>query len=178
MWLHMYVATSYIVSSNHDSHILYTYIVSSPVREASLTIVEDMINVTWAPPAVPNGVIYQYIVRQITPNDTSYYHVSSDEYSILLPFFNVTHIFVTAVNFYGHSNEEFAEPLIGTYVILMYNIHIQNKSLCLFLDACFPSPCLNGGTCVANNQTSFECQCNFLYVGLFCETRELVSICN
>ena len=41
---------------------------------------------------------------------------------------------------------------------------------------CFPSPCFNGGTCVVINQTSFECHCDFSYVGLFCETRELVSI--
>ena len=134
-----------------------------------------MINATWVPPAAPNGVIYQYIVRQITPNDTSYYHVSSDEYSILLPFFNVTRTFVTAVNFYGHSNEEFAEPSIGTYNINVC-IHVHCV-LCIFLDACFPSPCFNGGTCVVN-QTSFECQCDSLYVGLFCETRELVSTCS
>ena len=104
LWLHTYVATNTYIS----------YIVPSPVREASLTVVEDMINVTWASPAAPNGVIYQYIVRQITPNDTSYYHISRDEYSILLPLFTVTRIFITAVNFYGHSNEEFAEPSIGT----------------------------------------------------------------
>ena len=74
-----------------------------------------MINVTWEPPATPNGVIYQYIIRQIAPNDTSYHHVSGNEYSILLPFFNVTNIFITAVNFYGHSDEEFAESSIGNF---------------------------------------------------------------
>ena len=97
--------------------IMFTYltIVPSPVQEASLTVVAGMINVTWAPPDVLNGVIYQYIVQQNTPNDTSYYHVSSNEYSILLPFFNVTQIFVSAVNLYGHSNEEFADTSIGTY---------------------------------------------------------------
>ena len=44
------------------------------------------------------------------------FHVMNIQYC--LPFFNVTHTFVTAVNFYGHSNEEFAEPSIG--IILMY----------------------------------------------------------
>ena len=53
----------------------------------------------------------------------------------------------------------------------------MNRVLCIFLDPCFPSPCFNGGMCVAN-QTSFVCQCDSLYGGLFCETRELVSTCS
>ena len=95
--------------------IILLNVVPSPVQEASLTVVEDVINVTWAPPAVANGVIYQYIVQQFTLNDVFYHHISSDEYSVLLPFFNTTRIFVTAVNLYGHSSQEFVEPSIGNY---------------------------------------------------------------
>ena len=75
-----------------------------------------MINVTWSPPAVPNGVIYQYIVQQINPNNTSYYHISGIEHSILLPFSNITRIFITAVNLYGQSNQEFVTSSIGMQV--------------------------------------------------------------
>ena len=73
-----------------------------------------MINVTWSPPAAPNGIIYQHIVKQISPNDTSYYHISGNKHSVLLPFFNVTRIFVTAVNVYGHSTQEFVRSSIGS----------------------------------------------------------------
>ena len=47
------------------------------------------------------------------------------------------------------------------------------------LDGCYPSPCFNGGTCVATNngsQTSFQCLCGGLYVGVFCETKQKVMI--
>ena len=91
-------------------------IVPSHVQEASLTVVEDFINVTWSPPAVPNGVIYQYIVKQINPNDTSYYHISGNRHFILLPFSNITRIFITAANFYGHSAQEFVTSSRGMEV--------------------------------------------------------------
>ena len=81
-----------------------------------LAVDKDLINVTWLPPAVPNGVIYQYIVQQINPNDTTYYHVSGNEYSVLLPFSNITRIFITAVNVYGHSTQVFVTSSIGMWV--------------------------------------------------------------
>ena len=65
---------------------------------------------------MPNGVIYQYIVKQINPNDTSYYHVSGNEHSVLLPFSNITRIFISAVNLYGHSAQEFVTSSIGMEV--------------------------------------------------------------
>ena len=91
-------------------------IVPSPVQEALLAVVEDFINVTWSPPAVPNGVIYQYIVKQVNPNDTSYYHVSGNEHSVLLPFSNITRIFISAVNLYGYSTQEFVTSSRGMEV--------------------------------------------------------------
>ena len=87
--------------------------VSSPVQETFLTVVENMINVTWSPPVAPNGIIYQHIVQQISPNDASYYHISGNKHSVLLPLFNVTRIFVTAVNIYGLSSQEFARSSTG-----------------------------------------------------------------
>ncbi len=39
-------------------------------------------------------------------------------------------------------------------------------------DPCAVNPCLNGGTCMANNVGGFTCQCPPGYSGLRCEDRE------
>ena len=41
-------------------------------------------------------------------------------------------------------------------------------SFILFLDACEPSPCQNGGTCVARGDGTFVCNCPSGFIGQLC----------
>ena len=41
-------------------------------------------------------------------------------------------------------------------------------------DACTPSPCLNGGTCISNGFGGFTCQCPAGYSGQRCEDRKIL----
>lgn len=76
-----------------------------------MTVVGEMINITWSPPAISNGVIHQYIVQKINSSGSLYYHVSSDQHHILLPYyFNEALVFVSAVNLFGQSEIEHAKP--------------------------------------------------------------------
>ena len=42
-------------------------------------------------------------------------------------------------------------------------------------DPCFPSPCLNNGTCI-NTDTTYQCRCARGFFGELCERRDLLSI--
>ena len=82
----------------------------SPVQDAVLTLVNEMINVTWTPPVVPNGIIYQYIVQRVNSSGKFYHHVPANQHTISLPYFNDALAFVAAVNLYGQSVFEHAVP--------------------------------------------------------------------
>ena len=84
--------------------------VPSPVENAVLTLVDEVINVTWTPPVVPNGIIYQYIVQRVNSSGKFYHHVPANQHTISLPYFNDALVFVTAVNLYGQSAFEYAVP--------------------------------------------------------------------
>ena len=68
-----------------------------------------MINVTWTPPVVPNGIIYQYIVQRVNSSGKFYNHVPANQHTISLPYFNDALVFVAAVNLYGQSDFEYVK---------------------------------------------------------------------
>ena len=76
------------------------------VQNATVTVVGNMINITWSPPSITNGMILQYIVRRINSSGKSYYHVSENQNYLELPYFNDALVFVSAVNQYGQSSFE------------------------------------------------------------------------
>ena len=69
-----------------------------------------MINVTWSPPATPNGVIHQYIIKRINSSGTFYHYVPGNQHDLFLPHFKDALIFVSAVNLFGQSDFEHARP--------------------------------------------------------------------
>lgn len=68
-----------------------------------------MINITWSPPAIANGMILQYIVQRITSGGTSYHNISGNQNYLELPYFYGVLVFVAAVNQYGQSSFELAK---------------------------------------------------------------------
>ena len=88
----------------------YIVLAPSPVQDALVTLVDEMINVTWSPPTIPIGMIYQYIVQRINSSGTFYYHVLGNQYHILLPYYNDALLFVSAVNLFGQSDFKHAKP--------------------------------------------------------------------
>ena len=83
----------------------------SPVQDPLITLVGDeLINITWLPPANPNGIIHQYIIKRINSSGTFYYHVSADQQHIVLPYYNDALVFVSAVYLFGVSDFEQAQP--------------------------------------------------------------------
>jgi len=81
----------------------------SPVLDIVTTLVDGMVNVTWSPPAIPNGVIYQYIVQRINSSGTFTYYVPANQHHILLSYINDALVFVSAVNIFGQSEFERAK---------------------------------------------------------------------
>jgi len=69
-----------------------------------------MINVTWKPPVVCNGIIYQYIVQRVNFSGKFYHHVPAKQHTISLPYSGDALVYVAAVNLYGQSVFEYAEP--------------------------------------------------------------------
>ena len=94
-------------------YILYVhFIFSAPssVQSSLVTLVGNMINITWSPPAITNGMILQYIVRRTNSSGKSYHHISGNQNYLELPYFNDALVFVAAVNQYGQSSFELAKP--------------------------------------------------------------------
>ena len=88
--------------------IIYSTAPSS-VQNTSVTLVGDMINITWSPPSISNGFILQYIVQRINSSGKSHYYVSGNQNYLELPYFNDALVFVAAVNQYGQSSFERAK---------------------------------------------------------------------
>ena len=82
-----------------------------------------MINVTWTPPVVPNGIIYQYIVQRVNSSGKFYHHVPANQHSLSLPYFNDALVFVAVVNLYGQSVFEHVEPQ-GMHIYSVYTCRI------------------------------------------------------
>ena len=68
-----------------------------------------MINITWSPPSISNGMILQYIVQSVNSSGKSYHYISRDQNNLELPYFNDALVFVAAVNQYGQSSFEQAK---------------------------------------------------------------------
>jgi len=69
-----------------------------------------MVNVTWTPPVVPNGIIYQYIVQRVNSSGKFCHNVPANQHTISLPYFNDALVFVAAVNLFGQSVFELTVP--------------------------------------------------------------------
>ena len=85
------------------------YTAPTSVQNASVTVVDNIIYITWSPPSISNGIILQYIVRRIDSSGKSYYHyILGDRNYLELPYSNDALLFVSAVNLYGQSDFELA----------------------------------------------------------------------
>ena len=83
--------------------IIYSTAPSS-VQNTSVTLVGDMINITWSSPSISNGMIVQYIVQRINSSGKFYRYISGYQNYLELPHFNDALVFVAAVNQYGQSS--------------------------------------------------------------------------
>ena len=91
------------------AHVNFISSAPSSVQSASVTLVDDMINITWSPPFISNGMILQYIVQRINSSGKFYYPVSGNQNYLMLSYFNDALVFVAAVNQYGQSSYTLAE---------------------------------------------------------------------
>ena len=74
-----------------------------------LTLVDGIVEVTWKPPAVPNGIIYQYIVQRINASGRFFKHVIPSQLYTSLVYYNDALVSVAAVNLFAQSQFEHAE---------------------------------------------------------------------
>ena len=100
----------------------------SSVQNALVTLVGNMINITWSPPSISNGMILQYIVQRINSSGKSYHYISGTQNYLELSYFNDALVFVAAVNQYGQSSFELAMSsgmktysTYSTLVVCMYS---------------------------------------------------------
>jgi len=121
-----------------------------------------MVHVTWTPPIVPNGIIYQYIVQRVNSSGKFYHHVPANQHTISLPYFNDALVFIAAINLYGQSEYKLSQSQGIVLFIVLYYYPL------FIVVPCLPSPCLNGGICLPTNGTS-RCSCIEIYSGLYCE---------
>jgi len=87
------------------------------VQNPSLTLVDETVVITWTPPVVPNGIIYQYIVKRVNSNRELYNHISANQNTIKLSDYSDDKVSIAAVNIYGQSD---FEPVVS-----------QGKNVCL-----------------------------------------------
>ena len=91
--------------------LLFTVCILAPssVGNARVTLVDRVINITWSPPSIANGVILQYIVHEMSSSGESYHHIPADQNNLELPYFKDALVFVAAVNQYGQSSFKLAK---------------------------------------------------------------------
>lgn len=90
-------------------HIILSPLVPSPVQNPILTLLDGIVEVTWEPPAIPNGIVYQYIVQRINASGKFFQHISATQFDTTLVYFNDALVSVAAINLYGQSQFEYAE---------------------------------------------------------------------
>jgi len=98
------------VSILYVSYILSYCVAPSAVQEALVTLVNGEVNVTWSPPASPNGVIHQYVVQRINDSGTYYQHVAGNLHTTTLSYHSDVLVFIAAINLYGQSRLKHAKP--------------------------------------------------------------------
>ena len=89
-------------------YINILYLAPTSVQNALVTVADNIINITWSPPSISNGMILQYVVQRMNSSGNSYYHISGNQNYLELPYFNNALVFVSAVNLYGQSEFEIA----------------------------------------------------------------------
>ena len=150
-------------------HFLFS--APSSVNNLLLTVVSDVIKVTWSPPSIANGEILQYIVQRITSGGTSYHYVSGNQKYLELPYFYNALVFVAAVNQYGQSSFELAKSS-GMRNKMLYYVALV---FVFIIAPCRPSPCINGKCIVSFNRQ--YCDCVDSSHGKYCESTQKVSHC-
>ena len=95
----------------HYTYVHCIFSAPSSVQNPLVTVVDNMINITWSPPAITNGVIQQYIVRRINSSGAFSHYVSANQYHLSLPYFNDALVFVSAVNLFGQSEFKLAQSI-------------------------------------------------------------------
>ena len=85
-----------------------------------------MINVTWTPPVVPNGII----VQRVNSSGKFYHYVPANQHSISLPHINDALVFVAAVNLYGQSVFERANSQSMYTYLYMHILNLITKLYC------------------------------------------------
>ena len=131
-----------------------------------------MINITWSPPSISNGMILQYIVKRINSSGKSYHYVSRDQNYLELPYFNDALVFVAAVNQHGQSSFEQANSSGKKKSLIYYTLIVCILPLTA---PCLPSPCINNGTCVTASVNNQYCVCAGSFSGWLCESPQQVS---
>ena len=114
------------------TYVRMYYLAPSSVQNALVTLVDsNLINITWSSPAIPNGIIQQYIVKRINSSGVFYDTVSGNQHHILLSYFNDALVFISAVNTFGQGNYVQAKPN-GTYTDMKTNLQIMHMCAYIF----------------------------------------------
>ena len=123
--VHSFAFVASIVAFCAFYNIICMYFtVPEPVQNALVTVVGNVIKITWSPPYIPNGEILQYIVQRVTSSGKSYHHISGNRNYLELPYYNNALVFISAVNQYGQSSFELAKSngiTINMYVCIISN---------------------------------------------------------
>ena len=79
-------------------HLCLTFLDPLPVENLLMSLVGNIVNITWSPSSIFNGMIVQYIVQGIDSSGKSYHSVSGDQHYMELPYFNDALVYVASVN--------------------------------------------------------------------------------
>ena len=101
----------FVIHGHTDESSLLYYLAPSSVQNVIVTLIDaEMINVTWLPSVTVTDIVHQYIIKRINSSGTFHYHVSANQQHIVLPYYNDALVFVSAVNLFGVSDFEQAQP--------------------------------------------------------------------